>query len=346
MKTRSLVLFLAISVAGAFATAGCRSGASSDSPSATVSEYEYAEPNLIIDLKVAEPFDDVAVAQQPVPGVPWYVTRMDVAGDEADGKRLARVSLTLRKEDGGDLRGQETTRVDLPVFSATGHGVVRISIDNRKLADGSPGAVTAGLVDVREGAVAPEARAKLRRETGAGHLESWVKHGHYIGDEVARVAGLVKELRAATGPVPPRILRAEMWADAQHNLAIEFFDDSLSGAAFRIRESVGSEAPLVEDYEYPKGAWSCHSLRFSTFQPRTDGRRKDPVVWKRWAAGECGQGDADPVMWISLPTDSRRVEVSLVDSAGVESERLPLRLLTKDEWLALRAGGRHPAGGK
>ncbi|MGB9624719.1 MAG: hypothetical protein ACPMAQ_07635, partial [Phycisphaerae bacterium] len=296
--------------------------------------------------KVAEPFDDVAVAQQPVPGVPWYLTRMDVAGDEADHKRLARVSLTLRKEDGADLRGQDTTHVDLPVFSAGGHGIVRISIENRKLADGSAGAVTAGLVDVREGAVAPETRAKQCRQTWAGHLESWVKHGHYVGDEVARVEGLVKELRAAAGPVPPRILRAEMWKDEQHNLAIEFFDDSLSVAAFRIRESGGSEPPLVEDYEYPKGAWSPHGLRFSTFQPRTKGRCKDPVAWKRWADGECGPADADPVMWISLPTDSRRVEISLVDRSGMEGERLPLRLLTKDEWLALRAGGRRPAGAK
>jgi hypothetical protein len=346
MKTRSLVLFVVIPAAGAFAMAGCRSGASSGSPPATVSEYDYAEPNLIIDVKVAEPFDDVAVAQQPVPGVPWYLTRMDVAADQADTKRLARVSLTLRKEDGADLRAQETTHVDLPVFRTAGHGVVRISIDNRKLADGSPGAVTADLVDVREGAVAPEVRAKQCRETWAGHLESWVKHGHYVGDEVARVEGLVKDLRAAAGPVPPRILRAEVWTDEQHNLAIEFFDDSLSVAAFRIRESAGSEAPLVEDYEYPPGAWSPHSLRFSTFQPRTKGRRKDPVAWKQWAAGECGPADADPVMWISLPTDSRRVEISLVDRAGVESERLPLRLLTKDEWLALRAGGHRPAGGK
>jgi len=175
-------------------------------------------------------------------------------------------------------------------------------------------------------------------EPGLGTRALWIKnfktslaHGRYAAEDADRLNSLVHELESTAGPIGPRLWSAH-WIvhdrEGTYWLSVLFYDEQKIVESIRVREHDTDQGRMiVEDYELFPGGRNRGLLADDILVPfsvRTGHQLKDEQAWAAYAEENIRTRERMPPIWISIPTSSVQVTISLVDANGEESKRLPL----------------------
>ena len=162
------------------------------------------------------------------------------------------------------------------------------------------------------------------REYWISYFEKGLSDGSYVGRDAERIRSLTQDLHSSHGPLPPRLLVAS-WLlrheDKQPYVLLLFYDEEECVVGFRVTEYAGDGSlATTEDYVlFPQGRTTgpCDSFLLP-FETRSRDQAKDEDAWKRFALLSQRTRESLPPIWLSAPSDSRRVEITLIDSSGTE----------------------------
>lgn len=155
--------------------------------------------------------------------------------------------------------------------------------------------------------------------------------GTYAGEEAERVRRLLIDLKTHEAKVLPRLLTVTEWWETDQNqggLTLCYYAEERVISTVRVREyKTSNQADIVEDYEvYPDavGAGKWLDCIYLDFAIRTHGERKDDVAWGQYRGNSNTKEGLMPKVWVSSPSPNHRVDISLVDRLGRETNAVEL----------------------
>ncbi len=161
------------------------------------------------------------------------------------------------------------------------------------------------------------------------YLERSIATGVYRGVKEERARLLAEDLRRGNTAMMARLLSAELSGGTSGAwLTVHFYDETGSIAAVRIREErPDGTSLLIEDYEVCPGGRGDAAFLDSMLLPckiRSAGQRKDPQAWTEYVARNVRDRSLLPAIYVTEPSDSVRVLISLMSVSGTESNRVSL----------------------